>query len=85
MARLHKLPGWVISNEESVRREAAAYRDMSPEQRLAMGAAVCRSALSVALTMNDAATVLSYRAPLPETSRRALARLRARYRATRDG
>lgn len=84
MARLEKLPGWVVSNEDSVRREAEPYRDMSPEERLALGAAASRSALAVALSTNDRETVLSYRSPLPTSTERALERLRAEYRAARE-
>jgi len=84
VARLEKLPGWVVSNEDSVRREAEPYRDMSPEERLALGAAASRSALAVALSTNDRETVLSYRSPLPTSTERALERLRAEYRAARE-
>jgi hypothetical protein len=81
VARLQKLPGWVISNQESVRREAAPYRTMSPERRLALGAVAARSVMKLAFLAADRDTVLGYRDPLPESSRRALERLRARRRA----
>lgn len=83
MARLLTLPGWIVSNEESVRREAAPYRDMTPERRLALGAMASRSALRLALATTNRAIVLDYRDPLPESSSRAFERLRARLRASR--
>jgi len=83
MSRLRTLPGWIVSNRESVCREAAPYRDMSPDRRLALGAAASRSAMKVALATSDRATVLGYRDPLPKSSRRALERLRTRSRAVR--
>lgn len=83
VGRLQKLPGWIISNQESVRREAAPYRDMSPERRLALGAVAARSVMNVAFIATDRDTVLGYRDPLPESSRRALDLLRARWRAAR--
>lgn len=83
VARLRKLPGWILSNEESVRREAAPYREMTPERRLALGAAACKSAMRLALATTGPAIVFGYRDPLPEPSRRALERLRARWRAGR--
>jgi hypothetical protein len=83
MARLHKLPGWVTSNEESVRREAEPYRHMTPAERLALGARASRSALAVVMQSPHRHTALTYRDPLPATSQQALARLRAEYRAAR--
>jgi hypothetical protein len=84
VARLEKLPGWVVSNEESVRREAEPYRHMTPEERLALGAAAARAALEVTLAGPRAAEVLAYRDPLPASSVEALARLRAEHRAKRQ-
>ena len=78
-----KLPGWILSNEESVRREAAPYREMTPERRLALGAAASRSAMRIALATAGPAVVFGYRDPLPESSQRVLESLRARWRAVR--
>ncbi len=83
MARLAKLPGWVVSNEESVEREVAPYRSLTPAQRLELGATASRSALAVALALSDRDRVLSYRDPIPHSTKLALARLRAEYSATR--
>lgn len=66
MGRLSRLPGWVVSNQESVLREAAPYREMTPERRLAIGAAASRSALRLALATTDRVVVLGYQDPLPE-------------------
>jgi hypothetical protein len=70
------MPGWIVPNEESVRREVEPYRDMTPARRLALAAAVPRSALAVALAAQGS-SVLEYRDPLPESTIRALKRLRA--------
>jgi hypothetical protein len=83
MAKLDKLPGWVTSNEESVRREAEPYRHMTPAQRLALGARASRSALAVVMQSPHRDVALTYRDPLPITSQQAMARLRAEYRAAR--
>ncbi len=65
MARLAQLPKWVVSNEESVEREAQPYRAMTPEQRLALGAANSRAAMTVALANAGRDTVFGHRDPLP--------------------
>jgi hypothetical protein len=66
-----------------VRRETEPYREMTPEQRLALGAAASRSVLSIALGSAERAAILAYRDPLPASSEQALERLRAEYRRRR--
>lgn len=83
VARLKRLPGWVISNEESVREEVEPYRTLTPAQRLALGAAASRSAAAVVLSSPDRDRVLSYRDPLPPSAEQALERLRREHRARR--
>ena len=71
------LPGWVIDDAESVRREAEPYRRASAEQRMRHLSMVCRDAWRLAISRTDREAVLAYRDPLPEGSVAALARLRA--------
>lgn len=73
---LDKLPGWVISNEESVRREAGPYRDMTIEERARLRAAACRQAARQIAWRADRDRVLAWVDPLPESSVLALVRLR---------
>jgi hypothetical protein len=77
---LKKLPGWVVSNHESVEREAVHYRGMTVDQRLELLASLCKMVPPL-LEMNALRDrVLALRDPLPESSRRALARLRQQAR-----
>jgi hypothetical protein len=74
--KLDKLPRWVVSEEESVWRETADSRRMTPDERLAMMAALC-SAGAKLLSMNDRRDyVLKSRDPLPASTVEALSRLR---------
>jgi hypothetical protein len=71
------LPGWAVSNRESVRREAARYAAMTPEER-AQHLLIAVSAGEMMLeSRTDRDRVRGYRDPLPESTLRALARLRA--------
>jgi hypothetical protein len=75
-----------MANADSVREEAAPYRALSASERLALGAAASRSTLEVVRTSTHGQRALSYRDPLPNSTLRALERLRAEYRAKRgDG
>jgi hypothetical protein len=79
------LPGWVVDNAESVRREAEPYRTMTPAGRAALLAAALRSAMRLLRCRSDARAALDHSDPLPESSLRALARLRQQARsAVRD-
>lgn len=73
---LEKLPGWILSNEQSVRREAAAYRDMTPEERLALVAVACEDVASILEMHQDPLRALEFEDRLPASTRRALARMR---------
>ena len=78
--RLEKLPRWVLSDEESVWQETAQARQMTPDQRVAVLAAVCRSSARL-LAMNDRRDyVLTHPDPVPQSSLDALARLRRQAR-----
>lgn len=70
------LPGWVIDDRESVRREARPYRDMGDQQRLSLLAAACRGAARILRARDDRDRALEYIDPLPDSSIAALKRLR---------
>jgi hypothetical protein len=74
------LPGWAVSEEESVRSEAAPYIEMTPSDRLRVLAAVCRAAGKLFRSRTDAEVALSYVDPLPASSVAALERLRSEHR-----
>ncbi len=71
-----KLPGWVVDNAESVRREAEPYRHMTPPERAAVMAAACRGAAKLLAARNDREALLRTRDPLPPSTVAALERLR---------
>ena len=79
-AQMDALPKWVISNRESVEREAAPYRGMTPSERARVLRAACRAASRQLAGRTDRERLLAYRDPLPESSVQGLKRLRARYR-----
>ncbi|MEW5739621.1 MAG: hypothetical protein AB1938_11880 [Myxococcota bacterium] len=74
------------SHERKDREEAEAWWAMGPEGRMREFAALCRSAMLVltALTPERRAAALEYRDPLPDSSQRHLARLRAEHAAQRN-
>lgn len=72
-----------ITLPPSLRREndptvekLAEYRDMTPEQRAAVTAAVCRTAAALLAMHTDPTRVLEFQEPLPPSSVAALRRLR---------
>jgi hypothetical protein len=71
-----KLPGWVIDNRASVRREAEPYRELTPEQGLAILDSLCQDAMHLLASRADREKVLEYRDRLPLSSQQALRRLR---------
>jgi hypothetical protein len=83
MARLAKLPGWVVSNEESVRREAGPYRHLSDEERFERLAQACRGLVEILSFRDDAEQVMAWQDPLPASSLAHLARLRSQFVASR--
>ena len=80
MPRAKTLPAWVVPEEESVRREAAPYVEMSPEERARVLASVCRSAARLLASRPDRERVLQMQDALPVSAIVALARLRAAAR-----
>jgi hypothetical protein len=79
------LPKWVVDNASSLREEAAPYVGLTPQERAVMLAAACRAGAKLLRARADAARILDRVDPLPESSERALARLRALKRATDAG
>lgn len=75
------LPGWIVDDRESVRREALPYRDMNDQQRLALLAAACRGAARLLRARDDRDRALEYIDPLPDSSIRALMKLREETKA----
>ena len=74
--RLRKLPGWVIEDESSVREEVARYVSATPEELWRLTEDCSRDAMWAVRASPFPARVLSYEEPLPESTLRALARLR---------
>lgn len=65
--------------------EAAFYRSLTPEQRSELLLAVCRGAAALLRAREDAERASSFVDPLPESTLRALARLRAMARGGPGG
>jgi hypothetical protein len=76
----NKPPPWVVSNEESVRREVERYRGMTTSERGAILYAVCEAAGMLSADPERFERARLWRDPLPESTVRALTRLRAEYR-----
>ena len=76
--RLAELPGWVVDDETSVRREVEALVPATPTERWAITRLCARDALWAARQSHDPEKVLEFEDPLPATTVAALARLRAR-------
>lgn len=74
------MPGWVVSDEESVRADVARYVGMSPAALWREVEDCARDAMWAVRAGAFPERVLSYEEPLPESTQRALARLRAQKR-----
>lgn len=73
---LPKLPGWVVDDVASVRAEVKEWRETTPAQRWRLARSCARDAMWAMRASGMASRVLSHVDPLPESSVRALARLR---------
>lgn len=73
---LAKLPGWVVDDAASVRREVAEWRDLTIAERWRLAHLCSRDAMWAAHASGDPKRVLDYVEPLPESTVVALARLR---------
>lgn len=70
------LPPSLCRERHSIREEVAWARNLSPEQRLAVTAVQCREAAILLLMNPKRDRILALRDPVPESTRRAFARLR---------
>ncbi|MFO0559249.1 MAG: hypothetical protein U0269_14635 [Polyangiales bacterium] len=77
MRAIRELPAWVIDDEQSVREECADYVAMPPEEKMRLLAELLRDAARILAARSDAQRALDWVDPLPESSLRALARLRS--------
>lgn len=75
-----KLPGWVISNDESVWRETAQARQMTPAERWRDVIAACDTLKLYWQLPGYPERVRTAEDPLPASTQQALARLRDAYR-----
>ena len=64
--------------------EVEYYRGLSFAERAQLLVAVCRAGAELLRSRPDAERIANFVDPLPESSSKALARLRAEYRAARD-
>ena len=80
MSRPAPLPKWVTSNEASVWRETTQARDQTPAERWADVVAACEMLRLYWDLPGYPERVKTAVDPLPESSVRALARLREEYR-----
>jgi hypothetical protein len=78
------LPGWVTSNEESVKQEAADYINMTPSEKASIVAMLCRDAVMIASSRPDADRVFAYRDRISDETKTLLRRLRDSYRESRS-
>jgi hypothetical protein len=69
------LPPSLRAENDPDEEKHARYRDMTPEERLEVVAAVCRAAAALLAINPNREQVLAYQAPLPESTVAALARL----------
>lgn len=73
-----------VPEELDPEREAQFYRALSADQRVELLAAVCRAGAELLRSRPDAERAAQYRDPLPESTLRALERLRAQASARRQ-
>jgi hypothetical protein len=73
-----------IPREKEFAGEVAYYRGLSDAERADLLVAACRAGAKILLSRPDAERIAGYQDPLPQSTVRALARLRAAYRAARS-
>jgi hypothetical protein len=79
-----KLPGWVVDDATSVRREVQEWVGTTPAERWRLAVLCSRDAMWAIQASRDPQRLLDWEDPLPESSVAALSRLRAAARG-RDG
>lgn len=75
---IEKLPGWVVDDSTSVKEEVEPYRTASPEELWRHTEDCAKDAMWAVRASPFPERVLAYVDPLPESTVRALARLRSR-------
>ena len=78
------LPGWVISDAESIRREVEPFVGMTDDERGVILAALCRDVVRILAARSDAQAALDWQDPVPESTLRHFERLRRESRELRD-
>ena len=73
---LPRLPGWVVDDVTSVREEVKEWIGTTPTERWRLARACSRDAIWAARASGMLQRILDQEEPLPESSMRALARLR---------
>jgi hypothetical protein len=81
--RLAKLPGWVVADEASVRREVEGTTGLTAAEYWAITRLCAGDALWAVRQSHDPDRVLALEDPLPATTVHALARLRASRKVPR--
>lgn len=74
---LDRLPGWVLSDPESVRAEVAEWRGLDRAELWRLARLCSRDALWAVSVSRDPHRILERVDPLPQSAVEALARLRA--------
>lgn len=82
---LARLPGWVVDDVTSVRREVEPFERMTATQRWGATRLCARDALWAVRLGHDPQRVLDFEDSLPPTTVTALERLRARRRRDLGG
>ncbi len=75
---IEKLPGWIVDEVSSVRSEVEPYRNASPAELWRHTEDCAKDAMWAVRASPFPERVLAYVDPLPESTLRALARLRRR-------
>ena len=73
-----RLPPSLDKMRHTLDEEVERARGLTPDQRLAVTALLCRDAMALLAVNSKRDRVLARRDPVPESTRRALARLRVR-------
>jgi hypothetical protein len=82
---LAKLPGWVVDDAASVRREVAEWVGTTPAERWRLALLCSKDAMWAIRASRDPQRVLDHVDPLPASSVAALARLRRSGRRGHGG
>ena len=76
--RIAKLPGWVVDDDTSVKEEVAQYVGVAPAELWRHTEDCAKDAMWAVRASDFPERVLAHEDPLPESTVRALARLRKR-------